>query len=50
MILKNGCYQARVSVYSDKEAFLKAAKAEDFGVASEKDWEKIADTILIYQM
>ena len=50
MILKNGCYQAKVSVYSDKEAFLKAAEAEDFGVAREEDWEKIERTIAIYQM
>ena len=49
-ILKNNCHRARVEVLKDKESFLKAAKKIDFGVSSEEEWERIKETILVYEM
>ena len=49
-IMKNNCHRVAVEVYDKKESFLKAAKKVNFGVTSEEEWERIKETILIYEM
>ena len=49
-IMKNNCHRVTVEVVKDKENFLKAAKKMNFGVTSEEEWERIKETILIYEM
>jgi len=39
-----------VEVCNSKENFLKTAKKVNFGVTSEEEWERIKETILIYEM
>ena len=49
-MMKNNCHRVLVEVCNNKESFLKAAKKVNFGVTSEEEWERIKETILIYQM
>ena len=49
-IMKNNCHRVTVKVLKDKDSFLKEAKAVDFGVTREEEWERIKETILIYEM
>ena len=49
-IMKNNCHRVTVKVVKDKESFLKEAKKMNFGVTSEEEWERIKETILIYEM
>ena len=49
-IMKNNCHRVTVEVLKDKESFLKAAKKLNFGVTSEEEWERIKETILVYEM
>lgn len=50
-ILKNNCHRTvTAKVFTDKKSFLKAAKNTNFGVTSEQEWDRIKETILIYEM
>lgn len=49
-IMKNNCHRVTVNVENDKESFIKRAKNTNFGVTSEEEWERIKNTILIYEM
>ena len=49
-VMKNNCHRVAVEAYNKKEDFLKAAKKVNFGVTSEEEWERIKETILVYQM
>ncbi len=49
-VMKNNCHRVTVEVCNTKDSFLKAAKKVNFGVTSEEEWERIKETILIYEM
>lgn len=49
-VMKNNCHRVTVDVLKDKESFLKTAKQMDFGVSKEEEWERIKETILVYEM
>lgn len=49
-LLKNNCHRVDLQMFYSEEAFLKAAKAADFSVISEEEWERVMETILVYEM
>lgn len=49
-MMKNNCHRVTVKVLNEKDSFLKEAKKTNFGVTSEEEWERIKETILIYEM
>lgn len=49
-LMKNNCHRVTVKVLNDKDAFVKEAKATNFGVTSEEEWERIKENILVCEM
>ena len=49
-LLKNNCHRVDFQLFTSEETFLKAAKETDFAVASEQEWERVMETILVYEM
>ncbi len=49
-MMKNNCHRVAVKVVDSRDNFIKEAKKTNFGVTSEEEWERIKETILIYEM
>lgn len=49
-LLKNNGHRVELNLFFDEKSFLKAASKGDFSVTSEKEWERVRKTILIYEM
>ena len=49
-LLKNNCHRVDLQVFFSENTFLDAAKAADLSVISEEEWERVMETILVYEM
>lgn len=49
-LLKNNGHRVELNLFFDEKSFLKAASQRDFSVTSEKEWERVRKTILVYEM
>lgn len=49
-LLKNNCHRVDLQVFYSEETFLDAARSADLSVISEEEWERVMETILVYEM